>query len=159
MPDRLERSTINRVWSGVCGGLGEYFAVDPTLVRIFFVLATIFTGGLFFIVYIALVVLMPMPGRPAPFQSGSTPPPAPGETPAGGATESTQPIGTPPAYAVHSPEAARRRREAGGWILVALGIVFLLANVGTFRYVQWQYVWPIALIALGAFVVLQRSRP
>lgn len=162
MPDKLERSLTNRVWSGVCGGLGDYFAVDPTLVRVFFVLATIFTGGLFLIVYIACIVLMPLPGRPSPFQpTGSTVPPASGATGPEGSTGTTEPIVTTPPF-VHrttSPEAAQRRREAGGWLLVALGAVFLLANVGVFRFVQWQYVWPIALIALGAFIVIQRNRP
>ena len=34
MPTRLERSTRNKVVAGVCGGIGEYLQVDPTLVRV-----------------------------------------------------------------------------------------------------------------------------
>lgn len=42
---RLYRSTTNKVLAGVCGGLGEYFNVDPTIVRVVFVLLAL-PGGL-----------------------------------------------------------------------------------------------------------------
>lgn len=147
MTNRLERSTTNRMWAGVCGGIAEYFQVDPTLVRAFFVIAALLTGGLFLLVYIALIIIMPLPGRPAigeqrPLDA------APG-------SDVTQHISAPPTSDLGSTE---RRREAAGWLLVALGVIFLLANVGVFRFIQWQYVWPLALIALGVFIVMQRSR-
>lgn len=58
---KLTRSADNRWLAGVCGGLGEYFNIDPTLIRIIVVLATIIfgfgLGGL--ILYAVLWVLMP----------------------------------------------------------------------------------------------------
>ena len=43
---------------GICGGLGTYFDLDPTLVRLLFVLLTLATGiGL--IVYLVLAIIMP----------------------------------------------------------------------------------------------------
>jgi phage shock protein C len=148
MPDRLERSTTNRQWSGVCGGIAEYFQVDPTLVRAFFVIATIFSGGLFVLVYVALIVLMPVRGQST---AGTSITPTSSGDPAAPPAQSFAP--TP-----DDPAPAARRREAAGWLLVALGIVFLLANVGAFRLVQWNYIWPVALIAIGVYIVLQRSR-
>lgn len=150
MSERLERSTTNRVWSGVCGGIANYFQIDPTVVRAFFVIATIFTGGLFILVYIALIILMPLPGRRAPGE------PAPPEGATAETAETAQAVATTATPA--SSEAADRRREAAGWFLVALGVIFLLANVGIFNFLQWRYVWPLALIALGVFIVVQRSR-
>lgn len=41
---RLYRSTTDRQIAGVCGGLGEMFSIDPTLVRLAFVFITIVTG-------------------------------------------------------------------------------------------------------------------
>lgn len=41
---RLLRSKKNRVIGGVCGGIGEYFAVDPTVIRLLWVVFTLFTG-------------------------------------------------------------------------------------------------------------------
>lgn len=145
--ERLERSTTNRQWAGVCGGLADYFQIDPTLVRAFFVLATIFTGGVFLLVYLVLIFAMPLPSR--------------GVTPAADATASSGEAAPPYAAPATADDAQRaeRRREAAGWLLIALGAVFLLANVGILRGVQWNYIWPLALIALGVYIVLQRSRP
>lgn len=154
MPDRLQRSTTNRVWTGVAGGIAEYFQIDASLVRGFFVIATILTGGLFFLVYIALIIIMPLPGRVGPLDTST--PPSGGSSASTAATGPTAPSFTPPSQP--SPEAARRRREGVGYLLIALGVVFLLSNVGAFRFVDFRYIWPLAFIAAGAFIVLQRSR-
>lgn len=44
---------------GVCGGLAEYFGLDPTLVRILFVLGAIFSMSVVFWIYIILAVILP----------------------------------------------------------------------------------------------------
>lgn len=55
---RLVRSRSNRQLAGVCGGLGEYFGIDPTVIRILFVLVALL-GGASLLVYIVLALLMP----------------------------------------------------------------------------------------------------
>ena len=58
---RLCKSQSNRVICGVCGGIGEYLDVDPTVVRLAFVLVSIFAGsGL--LVYLIAALLMPASG-------------------------------------------------------------------------------------------------
>lgn len=42
---RLYRSTTNCMLCGVCGGIAEYFNIDPTLVRLGWVLLTCFAGA------------------------------------------------------------------------------------------------------------------
>jgi phage shock protein C len=55
---QLYRSTDNRWLAGVCGGLAKYFDIDPTLVRVIFVVLAFFgLGGA--IIYILLWVLIP----------------------------------------------------------------------------------------------------
>jgi phage shock protein C len=55
---RLYRSSDERMVAGVCGGLAEYFDVDPTVVRVAFVLLTIFDGaGL--ALYILMWIIVP----------------------------------------------------------------------------------------------------
>jgi len=55
----LTRSTSNRMIAGVCAGLGEYFSIDPTIVRLLFVLA-FFTGfGGIAIVYLIMAIVVP----------------------------------------------------------------------------------------------------
>jgi len=154
MSTRLERSTKNKVWAGVCGGIGEYLQVDPTLVRVFFVIGTIITGGLGLLAYIVLIVLMPLPGQPAPFvkETGVATSTVEGAT-------SDDPAATPPVVAAPvDPEAAERRRAAVGLVLIALGAIFLFGNAGVFRIVRWDLAWPLVLIAIGALLLAQRVR-
>jgi phage shock protein C len=55
---QLYRSTDNRWLAGVCGGLAKYFHIDPTLVRVIFVVFALFgLGGV--ILYLLLWVLIP----------------------------------------------------------------------------------------------------
>jgi phage shock protein C len=56
----LYRSKQNRVFAGVVGGIGEYFDIDPTLLRVIWILILIFTGffpGL--IAYILAAIIIP----------------------------------------------------------------------------------------------------
>ncbi len=158
MPTRLERSTANRVIGGVCGGISEYLQVDATLVRVFFVVGTVLTAGLGFLAYLVLLILMPLPGQPQPFvQAGTTPPRASATTePIAGAQQPTDTGARviPPSDA----EAAERRRATFGYFLVAVGVVFLLANVGAFRIVRWDLVWPLVLVGAGVLLLMQRVR-
>lgn len=58
MEKRLVRSRSNRVLAGVCGGLGDYFNIDPTVVRLLTLLLIVF-GGLSLWVYIIAQIVMP----------------------------------------------------------------------------------------------------
>jgi phage shock protein C len=174
-PTRLERSATNKVIAGVCGGFAEYLAVDVTLVRVVFVLAAIFSGGLFVIAYVAMVFLIPLPGRPAgsfAASAGATatevaqslrrtaddvsrsfrdPASSPSATDATVPPETTDP-------AAHDRQTDRRRM-AFGYLLILVGVIFFLSNAGIFRGIQWQIVWPLVAIALGVLLLVQRVRP
>ncbi|MEY8516390.1 PspC domain-containing protein [Lachnospiraceae bacterium 29-84] len=54
---RLVKSSTNRVICGVCGGIGEYLNVDPTIIRLLAVLLGCTTTGI--IVYLVAAVIMP----------------------------------------------------------------------------------------------------
>ena len=56
-PRRLFKSRTNRVICGVCGGLGEYLNVDPTIIRLLAVLLGCTTTGI--VIYLAAAVIMP----------------------------------------------------------------------------------------------------
>lgn len=58
MQARLTRSRTEVMIAGVCGGLGEYFSVDPLIVRLIFILITL-SSGVGLPVYILLWILMP----------------------------------------------------------------------------------------------------
>jgi len=56
---RLYRSTQNRMVAGVCGGIGEYLDVDPTLVRLAFVALTLLSSGSGLVIYVILMLIVP----------------------------------------------------------------------------------------------------
>ena len=55
---RLYRSSDNRVFAGICGGLGEYFDVDPTVVRVVYVLLSLLTAFMGILLYIILLFVV-----------------------------------------------------------------------------------------------------
>ena len=57
---RLYRSGTNKVIGGVCGGLGEYFGIDPVILRIIFVVL-IFLHGVGLLIYLIAWLCMPKP--------------------------------------------------------------------------------------------------
>lgn len=131
IPRRFVRSRSNRVLAGVCGGIAEYNGSDATMVRLLAAVLGIVTGIVpLLILYLIVAVIVP---------------------------ERTD--GDEPArYASGGVNVAPGQ---GGLIV---GIVFVavgaLALVNQVFRVDWQVLWPILLIAIGALVVFAAtSRP
>ncbi|SCG79197.1 PspC domain-containing protein [Micromonospora rifamycinica] len=85
---QLRRPTTDRMVAGVASGLGRYFAVDPTLVRVLFAVATLVTGGLAALAYPIMWFLMPeepagAPAWPHPTDPAAQPPTGPTTWPQG----------------------------------------------------------------------------
>ncbi|MFY1704314.1 MULTISPECIES: PspC domain-containing protein [Micromonospora] len=97
---QLRRPTTDRMLAGVASGVGRYFAVDPTLIRVVFAVATLLTAGVAALAYPVMWFLMPEEpaGAPAwPHQTGTAPhPTGPPQWPTPG------PFGQSP----HDPPAA-----------------------------------------------------
>lgn len=118
MNDRLYRSVDDRVVAGVAGGVAERFDIDPSLVRVAWVILTLITGGVFLVIYIVMAIVVPeAPRGAARWASWSHEPGpdavpgwnAPGSqsagTPTGGAS-SGAPGGPGPAGGPGSPDPA-----------------------------------------------------
>ena len=58
-PRRVYRSSTNKLPFGVAGGLGEYFAVDPVLVRVGFLFLCIVSAGGAILFYLLLAIVIP----------------------------------------------------------------------------------------------------
>ena len=57
MPKRLYRSEHNKRIAGVCGGIAEYFNIDPTVIRLAWILLLFCAGGGVFAYIIAALVM------------------------------------------------------------------------------------------------------
>ncbi len=55
---KLYRSRSDRRIGGVCGGLAAYFNIDPTLIRLLFILGLLFVGGTL-VAYLILMIVIP----------------------------------------------------------------------------------------------------
>jgi phage shock protein PspC (stress-responsive transcriptional regulator) len=56
---QLQRTSTNRMIAGVCGGLGEYSNVDPTLIRLVAVLLLFLTGPGIILAYLIMALIIP----------------------------------------------------------------------------------------------------
>lgn len=56
---RLEKSRMNRMLCGVCGGLANYFTIDPTIVRLLWIVFLFASCGTAFLAYIVAAIIMP----------------------------------------------------------------------------------------------------
>ncbi len=74
---RLYRSRDERMLAGVCGGLGDYFKIDPTLIRILFVISTLIWFGSGLVAYFILALIIPE--EPVEGYEPPPPPTAPDE--------------------------------------------------------------------------------
>jgi phage shock protein C len=56
---QLYRSRDEKMIAGVCGGLGDYFDIDPTIIRLIFVFGAFVTGSALFWAYLIMMVVVP----------------------------------------------------------------------------------------------------
>ena len=56
---KLQRSNKNKIIAGVCGGIAEYFNIDPVIVRLIFVVLVLFGFGTGILVYLIAAIIMP----------------------------------------------------------------------------------------------------
>ena len=151
---KLFRSNSDRMIAGVCGGLGKYFSVDSTIVRLVFLLLLIF-GGAGFLLYLILWIVVPDEQRL-------------GASPQDVIHSNTQEMG----QAAHdfgqsmgqamgsstgdvAQSAARNGPLIFAVILIFLGIWFLLQNL---LHIDLGQLWPVVLIVIGLALLIPAMR-
>jgi phage shock protein C len=72
-PRTLYRSRTQRMVAGVCGGLAEYFNIDTTVIRVLFLVLTLF-GGSGLVVYVVMWIIVPDASKTPPTTSPPPPP-------------------------------------------------------------------------------------
>lgn len=155
MPRRLTRDTQHAVLGGVAAGFGRYLEIDPVLARLAFVLLA-FVNGLGILFYLASWLLMPRVDTVAP--AGATASATDG-TGFDTLREAGSQLAAEVRQGVPDPAAAQL---AIGSLLVAIGSVILLHNLGWLHWPYWMRfdtLWPLLLVALGLGLVLKSRRP
>lgn len=152
MKAKLERSRKDRIISGVCGGMAEYFGIDAVIIRILFVVLILINFFQGILLYIVLAIIMPEAEK-AGISAGQTGVEEAGGTlePAGEAVEGKEIVAQPE---VDRPERARWL----GVILILFGLYFVLNEYGIFRWMRNDIVLPLILIILGVWLLISRTR-
>jgi phage shock protein PspC (stress-responsive transcriptional regulator) len=144
----------DRILGGVCSGLAEGFHVGSLWVRLAFVLLAFFQGiGLF--LYLVLWLVMPeQPDGGAPLRSGFDSMADDLKRVAGELRAQFGGRAGTAAETEAQPMGRGRQTVVLGVILVAVGALLLGVNT---RLVTWSEVWPAAVIALGAVLLIRAA--
>lgn len=172
MHPRLTRTHADRMIAGVCGGLGQYFGVDPVIVRLIFVVVAV-TTFITPLIYPVLWLVMPDTGSstssPTDSQTGAAIPLPPGARfdPLTG-----QPLPPPSAarttsFAEQDAPASPRPAQGNhsrtlGFLLMGIGGIILFNNVGDAlaRILGIDLsgiIFPILLVGLGIYLLRRRT--
>ncbi len=133
--DRLYKSNKDKVFDGVCGGIGEYFGVDPVIIRLLWIILVIF-GGTGVLAYLVAMVIIP---KQASAESASA--------------EKGQEIAL-----------EKVSHKFWGILLVLAGLLLLLGILGPISGIfagaailMGSVLWPLLVIALGLYLFFNQS--
>lgn len=152
LPRRLYRSEKNRIIAGVAGGLGEYFGIDPTIVRILFVILTVF-GGSGILLYLLLWVVIPSESDVTKaddhIKKNVEEIKHRAERFAGEVKDTVR-------RHEENPQAREDSKLWLGVLILALGLFFLVSNFGWLAGLNLGKLWPIILIIFGLSILVRR---
>jgi phage shock protein C len=134
---RMRRSSTNKMIAGVCGGLGAYFNIDSTLIRLIFVLL-LFAQGIGAILYLVLLIVLPSDEEMVK-------------------SEKAQSIQK---QSLDAPRASGEQIALIlGGTLVVFGGVFLLEELSPMLFAALRnFFWPAILILGGLALILRYQR-
>lgn len=178
MENRLLRNEYDKVIAGVSSGLAAYMQVDVTIIRLLFVLSTIFLVGTGVVVYLVMWIIVPVnndpagryakfadyfkrqrstgfnpPPPPPPFTQGPAEPAAenPAANPAPGAGDWQNPVDFKTL-----PKNNETGRMIGGLFMLVIGIYFLLNEFDIIPYwFSMRKLWPLVFVAIGLSFILK----
>lgn len=144
MYKELKRSKKNRVIAGVCGGIGQYFQVDPIFIRIIFIAFT-FASGVGVLVYIILWLLVPDEEGFSYYENVKN---------EKNIKKNKDKVKNN--FSSEIKNAAEKSKSNGpfiiGVVLIAIGLMFLSNNF--FSFYNFFKLWPLILVVIGLGILL-----
>ncbi len=137
MEKRLYRSKKERVLLGVCGGISEYFLVDPTIIRLIFVFLIFVSGPLLPILYFISALIIPEApeGKKEPEEKGEE--------------SSIEKIKDEIKTQYKSSS-----KEIWGWFLLGLGVLLLSSNL-EWSFIPFRILLPLFILILGIILLIK----
>ena len=159
MDKKLYRSNKDKIIAGVCAGLGEYFDLDVTLVRIIFVVIVL-AGGAGVLAYIILWILVPQNlGEGRVIKAGSKEAVSQFASEVKGKAEEIKDAFSKDEKKEEeggAPEEKKKieRRVWPAIILFVIGVFFLVGNFAP--WFTWGKLWPVLLIVVALAMLFKR---
>ena len=144
VPLKLYRSETDRIIGGIAGGLGEYFDMDPVIIRIIFIALAVFGGG-GIPLYLILWVVIPTQSR---IQSNTR------DT----VRENVEEMKGKANTWVGDMKTFSQRKKSRSWLgflIVLIGFVFLFDALGMVSLITVRRLWPLLIIVLGFMILFQ----
>jgi len=154
---RLHRSNKDRILAGVCGGLGEYFEIDPIIIRLIFVLLSLGHGA-GVLVYLLFVLVVPKEGAK---ETSSEHLAQQIKTSAEELKEEVkdlaQEMGEKAKDLAQEAKGGKNWHHGGrnfiGIILVFVGLITLINVVLPFHWLRWDIFWSSMIVLLGLYLI------
>ena len=161
MNRRLYRCQHDRILAGVASGVAEHFDLDPTLVRLLWIVS-VFFGGFGLLLYIVMAIIVPLEpaGGPAVGLS-ATDPAAEG---ASGEATGPAPAAAPAGWHATRVEHRHVTRDTGrlativGIVLILFGALALVDTVLPTWADHGRFLWPAFILGIGALLVISAMR-
>jgi phage shock protein C len=150
---RLYRCRHDQRVAGVASGVAEYFDLDPSLVRVLWILS-FFLGGMGLLLYIAMAIIVPL--EP---EEGVAAPGAEAADSTGQATVPS-PTGwhTTPAAHRHATRGSGRATTLFGIVLILFGALALVDALLPAWADGGRFLWPAFILGIGALLVATAVR-
>jgi phage shock protein PspC (stress-responsive transcriptional regulator) len=152
---KLYRSRSKRVIAGVAGGLGEYFNIDPILVRVIFVCAALI-NGIGILLYLILMIVIPKEPveKKIEVKEGAR-----GQGLAQELKEGVESV----AKELKEEFGGNKNwwsetRNIVGLAIVIVGFIVLLNQIFPLHIMRWELLWPSIIILIGLYIFLKKER-
>jgi phage shock protein C len=159
---RLYRCQHDRILAGVASGMAERFDLDPTLVRVLWLLS-VFFGGFGLLAYIVMAIIVPLEPAGGPVVGTSAIDPSA----AGASGEATGPGQAGPTPAGwhsmpvehrHVPRDTGRLATGAGIVLILFGGLALIDSLLPGWADHGRFLWPAFILGIGALLVASALR-
>lgn len=173
MEKRFYRSRKDKKLAGVCGGVAEYFEVDPTLVRLIWVVFT-FAGGAGVLAYIIAAIIMPEKPLNISDRSNNGTIYEDNNFVEIEEEDITKEMHETQKYDKQRIEFEKSKDDqlkekqtefrndnnnvVIGLVLVVLGSLFFSRNFLRIHWIDFSYIWPLVLILIGVYIIVNQRK-
>jgi len=141
---KLYRSGENKVFAGVCSGLGEYFQMDPLIFRIIFVVLAL-SNGAGILAYLVLVFIVPERTNGIIKKMNEK-----------GFEEMVESSAKVIEKEANNISGKIQNRNLIGFFIIAVGIILLINQFYPMNFINGRIIGPAALVLLGALILVKK---